>query len=119
MSISNHLIPVISEMNSTDSLSFEYIEKSILEKGLKQSHNDSIFIKHLELIHERNYYNELGIKQYLESLDLVYKLRTGFLAHMSNQNTISICFKDIQKNQIEIDRLKGLINEIQSQSIIS
>lgn len=31
---------------------------------------------------------------------------------MNNQNIIKVCFEDIQKNQIEIDRLKRLMDTI-------
>lgn len=100
-------------MSKKDRESFDILEQNILEQGLDSfiENNHELYRKHFDIISSRNYYNERAIDTYLKSLDLARELRIGFLDHMNNQNIAKVCYEDIQRNQVEIDRLKNLIAE--------
>lgn len=108
-----NLIEVCTKMLKEDSLSFTILEEKILLHGLQNfiDNEPELYKKHFNIINERNFYNKREIDQYLKSLNLIYELRQGFLDNMNNQNIIKVCFEDIQKNQIEIDRLRRLISD--------
>lgn len=112
--MNDYLTAICTKMLKEDCLSFTILEEKILLSGLQNfiDNEPELYKKHFNIINERNFYNKREINQYLKSLNLIYELRQNFLDNMNNQNIIKVCFEDIQKNQIEINRLKRLMDTI-------
>ncbi len=107
------LIQICNEMNKKDQESFNILEQNILLYGLQGfiDKDNDLYLNHIGIIRDRNPYNDRTIKEYITALDLIYKLRSSFLNHMTNQNIISVCKKDMIEKQIKIDMLNKQIEK--------
>ena len=72
-----------------DREALDYIQTSILTKGLPKSESDPNFIKHLKRITLRLLNPDFSFKAYINNLNEVYNYKQQLLEHMNNQNTIN------------------------------
>lgn len=86
----NNLHDKLHLLNSIVTQYFEYIEKSILEKGLIKSFEDDTFDEYVKILHDRNSYSHVNFKNYLHDLDRCFNFKSERLDHFNNQNIINL-----------------------------
>lgn len=101
-------------LDEKDQESFRIVEEHILKYGLKNLgiNSPKIYRDHFKILQNRLISDQRVFSIYLSNLDNVYEFRTQFIDHMHNQNVIQVCRKDIHEKQIEIDRLKTLVDNV-------
>ena len=92
--------------NKVDKDNLDYIQTSILNKGLTESEFDPVFIEYLEDITNRFTYPDYAFRAYINNLNEVYNYKQQLLDHMYNQNTINLVSLDNANLSKKIEELE-------------